>query len=318
MYCRVCGTEQQGEFCTNCGARVTPVAESAEHPPPSTPQAAQQVATPPPAAQQPYVQQPPATQPPAHARKSHGCLFGCLGTLVAGVVGLVLFLGWMGFVPWLSGLIGPEPRDLGVEFSVDEAYVGAESYNIPNTTSDLEQIKADPQVFTSFDTAMTSNQASSLLVLGQDDIPNWPLRFVQLRFNDDGTAEASGVIESDQVGTFLVDNLGVPPGDVQTAVTSVQLAGDTTFYVKGACGVQNNTVDLALSEVQIGRFTVPAGWYQGNEYRGTQYIDSALAREGFAIENVSVSGGMVQASGQRPLESLIPWLDTVIDDRVEE
>ena len=300
MQCPACGAEQRGTFCTACGAQI-----------PAAPQPSQPV----------QVEQPVAVQqqaPPPASKKGSCCLIGCLGTIGIFTLLIVGVLGWLGFIPWLSGLIGPEPRDLGVEFSVEEAYDCAEAFSMPSTTSDLEHLKTSPEAFTSFDTALTSNQASSLLVLGQNDIPNWPLSIVQLRFNDDGTAEASGVLEVDQLGPFLMDNLGVPPDDVQTAIDRVQIVGDTTFYVKGACGVQSNTVDLSLSEIQIGRLTVPGSWYQGQEHQGTQYIDAALAREGFAIENVSVSGGTVQAKGTRPLESLIPWLDIVIDDRVEE
>jgi hypothetical protein len=235
-----------------------------------------------------------------------------------GVLAVLGVLGWLGFVPGLSRLIGPEPRDLGVELSVDAAYECADAFNLPNTVDDLRSIQDDPTTFTEFDTTLTSEQASSLLLYGQDEIPNWPIEFVQLRFNGDGTAEASGVFDLDDVRPFLLNNLGVPSGDAETAISRVELFNDMPFYVKGDCGVQNNRVGLSLSEVQIGRMTVPASWYQGNESEGTQYIDSALDREGFAVEEVSVSGGSVYARGTRPLSSLVPWLGIVRDDRVVE
>ncbi|MDH4139204.1 MAG: hypothetical protein OEV43_01380 [Coriobacteriia bacterium] len=239
--------------------------------------------------------------------------------IVLGVVILiaVLVIGWLGFLPGLSRYIGPNPRDLGVELTFEHARAAAEAHNMPTTVSDLETILADPEVAKQFDTVLTSDQASSLLLTGQESIPNWPLRFTQIRFNDDGTSEASGVIRSSLVRPFLGD-MGVPAGDIDTALGRVPIRGDVVFYASGSCGVQSNTVDLSLSQVKIGRLTVPGGWYQGKEAEGTKYIDGALAGNGFQVDALEVSGGTVHVKGTRPLASMEPWLHIVSNDRGEE
>jgi hypothetical protein len=288
--------------------------EGVEHPVPAAPDDGleQPVA---PDTPMPPRQPHPATPPVP--KKKRGCLVGCLSAIGLVVVLVVGILGWLGFVPGLSRAIGPKPRDLGVEWSVGAAYECSDAFDIPDTVSDLQMIEVDPAAFDEFDAQLTSEQASSLLLMGQDGIPNWPLEFVQLRFNEDGTAEASGVLDFEELTPFLTDNLGVPQDSVAEAIDRVMLVSDTTFYVKGTAGVQNNAVSMSLSEIQLGRFTVPGGWYQGKEHVGAEYISGALDREGFAVENVTLGSGAVSAKGTRPPSSLMPWLDIVRDDRVE-
>ncbi len=235
------------------------------------------------------------------------------GLVVAGV----LVLAWLGFVPGLSRYLGPEPRDLGVALTVDDAYVAAKAHNMPTTAADLRTILADPEAAKNFDTQLTSDQASSLLALGQDDIPAWPIRFTQINFTGPGTAEASGVVRAGNVQAFL-DFIGVSSSDSSTFLSKVPIPTDTTFYVSGACSVSNNVVSLSVSEAQVGRLNVPGSWYQGNEAKGTRYIDSTLVREGFDVQSLTISDGGVHMTGTRPLAALEPWLHIVRSDSGEE
>jgi len=259
---------------------------------------------------------PPGPHPPT-PKSRKGCLWGCLTAILVPTLFAVGVFGWLGFMPGVSRVIGPKPRDLGVEMTVPAAYECADVFSVPDTRSDILQMLEDPSDFESFDAELTSEQASSLLLLGQDGIPNWPLDFVQLRFNEDGTAEASGVLDFEQLTPFLAANLGIPEGSAAEAVSRVMLTSNAPFYVKGTAGVQNNAVSMSLSDIQIGRLTVPAGWYQGREQVGADYISSALDREGFAVENMALGAATVSATGTRPLSSLRPWLDIIRDDRVE-
>ncbi|GAB4276966.1 MAG: hypothetical protein Kow0056_07960 [Coriobacteriia bacterium] len=237
-----------------------------------------------------------------------GILVGTLLVLV------VLFLGWLGFMPWLSNYIGPKPRDMGVEMTVENAYSAAEAMNIPTTTSKLEAILADPDSAKRLDATVTDDEVSSLLAMGQTTIPDWPLRRVQVRFNDDGTAEASGVLVAGELPGFL-SGLGVPQSEIDVVYDRVPvLRGNVVVYAAGACSVSNNTVDLALSEIQVGRITIPADWYQGKESYGTKYIDGALASNGFQIDSLTIGGDGVTIKGTQPLSAMEPYLHIVTAD----
>ena len=230
-----------------------------------------------------------------------------LGVLVLAVV---LVLGWAGFVPGLSNYIGPKPVDLGVEFSADAAYSGAESHGMPTTRADLEAIIADPEAAKRFDSQFTADEACSLLAMGQTGIPNFPMRRVQVRFNPDGTGEGSAVLDMGQVPGFL-GSLGVPQGEIDEVFRRIPVRGQVAFYAAGTCSITNNTTNLSLSEIRVGRFTVPADWYQGNEGYGTKYIDGALNSNGYQIESLTLGDGVVNLNGTRPLSSMEPWLHIV-------
>ncbi|MDP2183005.1 MAG: hypothetical protein Q8K99_10615 [Actinomycetota bacterium] len=163
---------------------------------------------------------------------------------------------------------------------------------------------------------MTSDQASSMLLIGQSGIPNWPLSIVQLRFNGDGTAEASGILNSSQAVPFML-SAGVSQANADKVASALKLTGSAPFYVKGTCSVTNNAVALSLSEVEIARIGVPGSWYQGKESQGTPYITNLLDSNGFMVESLTIADGAVSMKGTRPLASYGPWLKLVGNDTTE-
>ncbi len=239
------------------------------------------------------------------AIKVAGIAFGALAVVA------VLIGGYLGFVPGVSRVFGSnKPRDLGVELSVPNAYEGAAALGVPSTPTALQAIVDDPASSRLFDAEMTSDQASSMLLIGQDGIPNWPLSLVQIRFAGDGTAEASGIIDSSEAVPFML-SAGVSQANADRVASAIKLAGSMPFYVSGSCAVENNSVSLSLSQVQIGRLNVPGSWYQGNESKGTPYITNLLETNGFVVESLTIADGNVALNGTRPLSSYEPWLKLV-------
>lgn len=237
-----------------------------------------------------------------------------LGTLA---LAMVLIGGYLGFVPGVSRVFGSnKPRDLGVELSAEKAYEGAAALGVPATPSALQAIVDDPESARRFDAELTSAQASSMLLIGQDGIPNWPLNLVQIRFSGDGTAEASGIIDSSQAVPFML-SAGVSQANADRVASAIKLAGRMSFYVNGSCSVDNNNVNLTLSQVQVGRLNVPASWYRGNESKGTPYITNLLGNNGFMVESLAISDGSVALKGTRPLSSYEPWLKLVGTETAE-
>lgn len=228
------------------------------------------------------------------------------------VVAIVLVLGYFGFVPWLSRAMGSgKPRDLGIELSAEQAYAGAKLLRVPTKPSELRAVLKDPDKYKRFNATMTGDQASSMLLVGQSGIPNWPLSLVQIRFNADGTAEASGVIHASRAVPFML-SAGVSQEDAGKVMDALKFGGSATFYVKGTCGVTNNAVDLSLSDLEIGRVKVPASWYQGNEDQGTPYITNLLNKNGFMVESLKTGDGSVSLKGAQPLSAMQPWLKLAV------
>lgn len=240
------------------------------------------------------------------------------GSVLLGIVlAAFLVLGYLGFIPWLSSKMGTgKPRDLGVELTVENAYAGAETMQIPTTPSDLKDVIKNPDKYKRFNATQTSDQASSMILIGQDGIPSWPLSLVQIRFNGDGTAEASGILNSGQAVPFML-SAGVSESDAGRVMDALKFAGQAPFYVKGTCSVTNNAVDLSLSEIQVGRLTVPASWYQGKEDRGTPYITNLLSNNGFMVESLTTGDDSVSFKGTQPLSAMEPWLKLVGSENKE-
>jgi hypothetical protein len=235
------------------------------------------------------------------------------GVLVALVLIAIGIWTYLGFMPGLSRIAGTgKPRDLGIELSVEQAYGGAAVMPVPTTRAELEDVLANPDAYTRFDATMTNEQASSMLLVGQSGIPNWPLSLVQLRFNADGTAEASGILNTAQAVPFML-SAGVSQENADKVANYLRLVGQAPFYVKGSCSVANNTVDLSLSQVQIGKLTVPAGMYQGKESQGTPYITNLLDNNGFMVESLSTADGTASFAGTQPISAMEPWLGLVGD-----
>ncbi len=245
-------------------------------------------------------------------------LLKVLGIVVAGLLVIVLLVGGLfGVVPGVSKVFGSnKPRDLGVELTVEGAYSGAQVLGVPSTPKELQALLDDPEAAKKFDATMTSEQASSMLLIGQSGIPNWPLSLVQLRFNDDGTGEASGILNASQAVPFML-SAGVSRENADKVASALRIAGSMPFYVKGTCSVTNNAVDLSLSKIEIGRIPVPGAWYQGKESKGTPYITNLLGGNGFGVESLTIADGAVSMKGTRPLSSYGPWLKLVGNDTTE-
>lgn len=238
-------------------------------------------------------------------------------TLASLLVIAILVGAYFGVVPWVSRLFGSnKPRDLGVKLTVENAYAGAATLGVPSTPTQLKALTDNVEAAKKFNTTMTSDQASSMLLIGQSGIPNWPLTLVQIRFNGDGTAEASGYLNSGQAVPFMT-SAGVSQENADKVASALKLAGTMPFYLKGTCSVTNNAVDLSLSKIEIGRIPVPGSWYQGKESQGTPYITNLLDSNGFMVESLSTADGKVSMKGTRPLASYGPWLKLVGSDTTE-
>lgn len=169
--------------------------------------------------------------------------------LLLGLVVLVIFviagLSYIGFMPFISGFIAKQV-DLGVK--ADPALVTA-------FESRYGQTNGSGKVDLNVD--LSSAEVTSIFAVWEERDIYFPLHNVQIRFNPDGTGEASGFLKV-STAVSLAKNLGYSDSDIEKGEQYIKyVAGDLPFYVKGTGGMMDNTLSLNPATFQIGRVTVP-------------------------------------------------------------
>jgi len=173
---------------------------------------------------------------------------------------IVGFLTYLGVMPFLSPLI-VKARDLGVK--ADPALVTAfDSQNemkneLPGgvVPSDREPSYEGSK---ELDVSISSAEITSILEYWRQQYAKTPIRDVQVRINNDGSAEASGILET-STAILMAKQLGYSDQDIEKGKSFVKfIAGDLAFYIKGSGGVVNNHVSINPTEIQIGRVNVPS------------------------------------------------------------
>ncbi|MDP2728858.1 MAG: hypothetical protein Q8O55_00020 [Dehalococcoidales bacterium] len=233
-----------------------------------------------------------------------------LGVLMAVVIVAYFIAGYfMGNLPVASRLLGTnQPRDLGIELSVDNAFDGLSSLNHPLSTADLQAIIDNPGIYTTVKTTITDEQASSLI-----STIDFPVKLVQIKFGPGGSVESSGIINISQFQD-LMTRAGASSEVINTVMDYVSKMDWAIYYVSGQFGISNNQVSLDVDKLEIGRIVVPESLQeQLNDNMGSveRYISNVLTAQGYNIREMSVTDGQIRMDMDRPLSSLEPWLKFV-------
>ena len=168
-------------------------------------------------------------------------LLGVLVTIIAIVGGL----SYLGVMPVLSGYFAKQVY-LGAK--VDPQFVDAfkSKYETPDAEGKIR-----------LDANLTGDNVTSIFARWEEKDKFFPLHSVQIRFNPDGTGEASGFLRI-ATAISLAKNLGYSDADIEVGKKYVQyVAGDLPFYVKGTGDMINNVLSINPTTFQIGRVTVP-------------------------------------------------------------
>lgn len=157
----------------------------------------------------------------------------------------ICILAYLGFVPALSKFV-TKPQDLGIK--TDKTLV---------TSFEEKYAPKDNAKTVNLDVNLTSEEITSVFAVWEDRDIYFPLKDVQVRFNGDGTGEASGYLK---IGTAvkLAKNLGYSDADIAKGKDYIKyVSGDLPFYVKGTGGMLNNKLSIDPSSFQLGRVSVP-------------------------------------------------------------
>jgi len=192
---------------------------------------------------------------------------GIIKKAAYGIVGIilvvVLVLGYFGFVPLLSGLMGANtPRDLGVTYTqedVDSANgkLGVSYVALPSGTPDSGSLIMEG--FHNVGTGLTESELTGLFNDHAEQWGNYPMSEIQIRFNPEGDIEMSGRIETGHIRGFA-DSKGYDEETRSQVRPYLNLVrSKPAVYLRGDLDVINGVVTADLQEVQIGRISISAG-----------------------------------------------------------
>jgi hypothetical protein len=232
--------------------------------------------------------------------------------IIIGVIflALLLFYGYLGFLPGVSDIMGSnKPRDLGVKY----------------TAADLTSIN-NKLAITYKTLSPTAEGAASLLETGSkhvelkvtqeeltalinDHAVKWkyyPIDTVQVKINQDGVVEMSGVLKIDRWRGYA-DSIKLTENIRSEVRPYVALAiGNPAVYLKGTLSISGFT-QMNIREVQIGNFPYLSSLVQGNEGLVESFTDYAAKFYNLKITSATFSGGQLSAIAEIPQEiSLAP------------
>jgi len=217
----------------------------------------------------------------------------------------VLTLGYLGFVPGLSTVMGSNrPRDLGVRYTQADlsslmAKNGIQDVALPDTSnpagsliySGSKAVKAD---FTQAE--LTARMADN------EKIKFNPISDTQLKINADGTAEVSGIMDLNMVGDGATA-FGMPKGDFDRIMPYLDKAkalnSKPAFYAKGKVSVVNNQLSMDVKEAEIGRMPLPLDQIPMDTV--TSEFESLMGNvEGLNIKSLQFENGKMSFDGTLP------------------
>ncbi|HCQ31460.1 TPA: hypothetical protein DIU27_03715 [Candidatus Collierbacteria bacterium] len=213
--------------------------------------------------------------------------------LLIGLVILILLvivgLSYIGFMPFLSGFLAKQV-DLGVKSDPSLVTAFESKYGQTNGTGRID-LNVD----------LSSTEVTSIFAVWEERDKYFPLHDVQIRFNPDGTGEASGFLKV-STAVSLAKNLGYSDSDIEKGKQYVQyIAGDLPFYVKGVGGMTNNVLSLNPSTFQIGRVTVPESITGPVAVAVGDMIERRIKQIGGAnIQDASFKSGSLHLVGSVP------------------
>lgn len=225
------------------------------------------------------------------------------GWIIFGVILLVpvLVLGYFGFIPVLSDIMGANrAKDLGVDYSEADfntalQKTGVKLESLPKDTPKEKSIQmwGKKQVKTSFTQEELTAHAN---------IRKWiyyPVKDVQIKINDDGTAEASAKIRTARLMNYAIAK-GTPKYYMDMFDT-FDILPNPSVYVKGKASVSQDQVSIDLKEAEIGRFSLKGDVVEKAGDEIEYFVEGGIKRTpGLSVKSLDFSGGKLNFDGTLP------------------
>jgi hypothetical protein len=153
----------------------------------------------------------------------------------------ILILGYLGFVPFVSPIMGSTtPKSLGIVF---------ENEDLKSCINKIQPVSENSEI----DTYFTSEELTALANSGEW---NYPASDIQVKANNDGTIEISGIFLKDQLLPYLEAQKF--PDNLSKILTDYikNFSVNPIFYIKGKGYVDNNKITIRVEQAEIGKLPV--------------------------------------------------------------
>ncbi len=228
------------------------------------------------------------------------------GTVVLIVVGSILVLGYLGFVPIVSSWFGSDkPRDLGVVATQENfsEYLIKSAAKIESLESPIE---GKSVVYSGSEPVAASFTQEE--VSGRLNYSTWkymPVDQVQIKFSPDGSVEVAGRLRMDRLDGFIsqVGGTQYTKADVEKGMNFLGvIATNPIIYGKGTGSVTNNQVTAQIDYLEVGRLPVPLGKIDANStfVSVANHIISNVP--GLDVQQANFTGGTLNFTGSAPTE----------------
>lgn len=220
---------------------------------------------------------------------------------------LIVFLGYLGFIPILSSVFGSnKPKDLGVKYSVEDKTNAVEKLAVKygQLSSGAAEKGLVLKGFHPVDKTFTSSELTALADTRQKQFSLFPFKNVQIKINQNGTAEGSGVLEFNTAVDFL-QGLGVSLGQINQAVDKLKiLRGEIPVYLKVSGDVSNNVSNISVKSAEISKIKVPQTLINLYGPRINDLVEEIVSQRKphYDIKSLKVEDGKVHFVGNSPDE----------------
>jgi hypothetical protein len=219
---------------------------------------------------------------------------------------LVLVAGYFGFVPGISNIFGSnKPVDLGVTYTSADSASGmakgkVKHVEITDPGTPQGSLTFSGQIPANFN--LTQSEVTALI--NGNQWKYFPLSDVQVRFNADNTAEASGILHLDILKDYALAR-GLSESDFNDAISKLNwytaVQKEMPYYVKGTGSVVNGAITFNCDDFKLGRLPIPVSQINDRKTDLLNLLNSDILKiPGFSVKNFSISNGQMHFEGTLP------------------
>lgn len=229
--------------------------------------------------------------------------------LVAGTVVIViglLILGYMGFIPGLSDLMGTNvPLDLNIKYTSKDYDSASAKLGVTITTLPPNPPPSDSITIKNLKPVTTTLNSAELTALANELAQKWkdsPVKNVQIRVNKDGTVEIVGVIILERYDGFA-EAVKIPASftnRVKPIMTLIRV--DPALYVKFTLAINEGKSSLDISKLKIANVDISPDDIGQIESSLTAYLDAISRPSKGLIKNLSFGDEVAYLDGSFPTE----------------